>query len=473
MFGIQGNILSSFALLGYIPFTFLLFAFLKPRTAVIYNFLIAWLFLPMAHMPMPGLTDLNKMSLACVGTLLSAFIFDIDTILAFRPKLWDIPILVLCFCPFLSSRHQGYSLYDGLASIAYQTTDWGLPYLIGRLYFTDLKAMRELAVGIVVGGILYVPLVWYEIRMSPQLHRIVYGFTQFDFSQTKRYGGYRPMVFMQTGLSVSMWMTAAALVSFWLWRCKVVDKVLGIKMGWATLILLLTAGADHSVGAIALLGIGIGVLLLTKVTKWSVWALLIALIPVVWMTVRIPPDGWSGQGFEDFVRQYDQRSADSIGVRLHSERKLVDRAMIEPVYGWTGYRFDVDERTGKMLGIPDQMWVIMFGKCGFIGLISMTLAMLLPMPLLIWRIPARYWALPAAAPAAALAMLVSLHMCDMLFNAMVNPIFLLGAGGIVGMTFSLRPTAQPKPMPAHLGQGGSLRGPEMTGLPISGKPASA
>lgn len=286
MFGIQGNLLCSLALLGYIPFTFFLFAFLKPRTAVIYNFLIAWLFLPMAQLHVSGFTDVNKMSLACVGTLLGALVFDIDTVLAFKPKFWDIPVLVLCICPYFSSRHNGYAMYDGLAAIVYQTMDWGLPYLVGRLYFTDLKAMRELAVGIVVGGLLYVPLVWYEIRMSPQLHRIVYGFIQFDFSQTKRYGGYRPMVFMQTGLSVSMWMTAAALVSFWLWRCKVVPKVLGIKMGWVTLILLATAAGDHSVGAIALLGIGMGVLWLTGVTKSSFWALSIALIPVVWMAAQ-------------------------------------------------------------------------------------------------------------------------------------------------------------------------------------------
>jgi hypothetical protein len=473
MFGIQGNIFSTLALLGYIPFIFVLFAFLKPRTAVIYNFLFAWLFLPMAFLSMPGFTSLNKMSLACVGTLLGALTFDIDTVLKFRFKVWDIPILVLCFCPFLSSRHNGYSLYDGFASIAYHTLTWGMPYLVGRLYFNDLKAMRELAVGIVVGGLLYAPLMWYEMRMSPQLHRIVYGFTQFDFSQSKRYGGWRPMVFMQTGLSVATWMSSAAVTAFWLWKTKVVPKVMGIKMGWVTLILVGTSLLDHSVGAVALMFLGMGVLWLTSITKTGAWALAIALIPLVWMAARIPPDFWTGQGFEDFVRQYDKRSADSIHVRLHSERKLVDRALEEPVYGWTGYKFNVNEQTGKILGIPDQMWVIMFGKCGFIGLISMTVAMLLPMPLLMWKIAPRYWGLASTAPAAALAMLVTLHMCDMLFNAMVNPIFLLGAGGIVGMEFSLRVAQRNAAAQAQAARTASMGLAEQRSLPLRGNPASA
>ena len=30
---------------------------------------------------------------------------------------------------------------------------WQLPYLIGRLYFSDAEGLRELAIGIVIGGL--------------------------------------------------------------------------------------------------------------------------------------------------------------------------------------------------------------------------------------------------------------------------------------------------------------------------------
>jgi hypothetical protein len=441
MFGIQGNLFASLALLGYIPFTFVLFALLPSRKAVIFNFIIAWLFLPMSELIMPGMMALNKMSLACVGTMIGTCIFDADVLLAFRPKVWDIPMAVLCLVPYLSARSNGYPAYTGIAAIAYQTLDWGFPYFIGRLYFTDLKAMRELAAGIVIGGILYVPLCWYEIRMSPQLHAMVYGYTPSDFSNTKRYGSYRPIVFMQTGLSVAMWLASAAVTAFWLWYSGAKSKILGMRTGWIALALALSEFGLRSFGAAALMMIGIGVLLLTKYTKLKLWLILLILIPPFWITTRTL-DIWTGQDLEDLVRQVAIGRADSLHTRLVNERKLVDRALLQPYFGWTGAKYNIGRNPKEQLGIPDMMWVIIFGQSGVFALTAMVVSMLLPLSLLMWRIPIRYWHLASAAPAAALAMLVTMHMCDMLFNAMVNPIFLLAAGGVTGMAFCLRDTQQ-------------------------------
>ncbi len=300
----------------------MLFALLPARKAVIYNFIIAWLFLPMSDLPLHGFTDYNKMSAACFGVIVGAFVFDLDTILAFRPSVWDIPMLVWCICPFISSYYNDLGPYDGLSGIAYQMTDWGLPYFIGRIYFNDLKGLRELAHGIILGGLLYVPLVWYEIRMSPQLHRMVYGYTQYEFAQSKRYGGFRPMVFMQHGLAVSMWMTVTAMTAFWLWWSKGIDKVMGIKIGWVALILIVTAGATHSVGAIALMSMAVIVLWLTRITKWSIWIILLTLGPATWIFVRTT-SLWTGEDLVAFIQQYDPRSADSLKIRLRSERVFV------------------------------------------------------------------------------------------------------------------------------------------------------
>jgi hypothetical protein len=444
MFLMRGNLLVPIALFGYIPFCFLLFALLPARKAVIYNFLIAWLFLPMSDLPLHGFTDYNKMSAACFGVLVGALVFDIDTILAFRPTVWDIPMFVWCTCPFISSYFNGLGPYDGLSGIAYQVTDWGLPYFIGRIYFNDLKGLRELAHGIILGGLLYVPLVWFEIRMSPQLHRMVYGYTQYEFAQSKRYGGFRPMVFMQHGLAVSMWMTVTAMTAFWLWWSKSIDRVMGIKMGWVAFILIVTAAATHSVGAIALMSIAVLVLWLTRVTKWSIWIILLTLGPATWIFVRTT-SLWEGTDLVDFIKQYDPRSADSLAIRLRSERVFVARALESPIYGWTGWKlYDINTQEGQH-GVPDQMWIIAFGKYGLIGIISLTVALLIPVLLLAWRIPVRYWSHPGAAPAAALGVLLTQHMSDLCFNAMINPIFILCAGGLTGMAFSLRHAAQQTP----------------------------
>ena len=428
MFGIEGNFFAAFALFAYIPFAFVLFIFLPPRRAVIYDFLVAWLFLPMSHLPLHGFTDLNKMSVACVGTLAAALVFDSPTVFSFRPKVWDIPMLVWCVCPFVSSIGNGWGPYDAFSEVAYQVTSWGLPYFIGRIYFNDLKGLRELAIGIVAGGLVYAPLCWFEIRMSPQLNVWVYGYHQHSFAQTLRYGGYRPMVFMEHGLAVAMWMATASLTAFWLWRCKAVDKVLGVSIGWSSVILIGTTLCLRSVGAEFLMILGLGTLALTGWSKSRVWILLLTLVPPLWITIRVT-NVWDGKNLVEFMQQFDARSAESLGVRFHSEHVLSARALQHPIYGWTPWFFLTHKDNIELHGIPDQLWIIAFGQYGLIGLISVTTSLLAPIWLVASRIPVRYWKQAAAAPPAALAMLLTLHMCDNLFNAMVNPIFIICAGG--------------------------------------------
>ena len=463
MFGIQGNFFAAFALFAYIPFAFFLFVVFPPRKAVIYDFLVAWLFLPMSHLPLHGFTDLNKMSAACVGTLAAAIVFDSATVFSFRPKIWDLPMLIWCICPGISSLCNNLGMYDAVSAVVYQLTSWGLPYFIGRIYFNDLVGLRELAIGIVAGGLIYVPLCWFEIRMSPQLHVWVYGYHQHDFSQAERYGGYRPMVFMAHGLAVAMWMATASLTAFWLWKCKAVDKVLGISMGWASVVLFVTTLALRSVGAECLMMLGIMTLLLSGSTHSRVWILLLTLIPPVWITIRAS-DVWNGRNLVEFVQQYDKRAADSLETRFHSERVLSERASLKPIAGWTPWYFLSAKAVAQQRAIPDQMWLIAFCQFGLIGVISLTVTLLMPIWLVMGRIPLRYWKHPGAAAPAALSMLLTLHMCDNLFNAMINPIFIICAGGLTALNFTFR-------TPAEFAPRRTAKTPSTPSLPFRPSPA--
>lgn len=464
MFGIEGNFFAAFALLTYIPFAIALFMFLPPRKAVIWDFLIAWLFLPMSHLPLHGFTDLNKMSAACVGSLLGALIFDSETVFSFRPRIWDIPMFIWCICPAISSIGNDRGPYDAFSAVAYQVTSWGMPYFVGRVYFNDLKSLRALALAIVAGGLLYVPLCWFEIRMSPQLHVWVYGFHQHDFAQAERYGGYRPMVFMEHGLAVAMWMATAALTAFWLWRCKAQEKIFGISMGWAAVLLIGTSLWLRSVGAECLMILGLGTLIITGATQTRVWILLITLIPPTWIVIRAA-DLWDGKDLIAFLHKHDEHSADSLSVRLHSERVLANRALLSPVYGWTAWFFLTYRANHELHGVPDQLWIIALGQFGLIGLCSVTVALLMPIWLVAWRIPVQYWKTAGAAAPAALGMLLTLHMCDNLFNAMLNPIFIICAGGLTCMNFKFRP--------ADLPARSMVQNPAVPAMPLQRPPATA
>jgi hypothetical protein len=471
MEGFQGNFIALAALLGYIPFVVCLFALLEPRKAVIYGYIVAWLFLPMSHIPLHGFTDYNKMSAAGFGILFSAMIFDMDTVLSFRLSVWDLPMIIWCFCPLLSSLANssvGNALgwYDGIVSIAYQTTRWGLPYFIGRIYFTDLKGLRELAMGIVVGGLLYVPLCWYELRFSPQLHAMVYGFYQYEFAQARRYGGWRPIVFMQHGLAVALWMTSCAVTACWLWWTRTERDVLGIPMGFAVLLLVGTAAALHSVGAAVLLVLGLLVSLATYYTRSAVWIAILSLIPVTYVACRVTGT-WNPQSLAKVIEGQDERSGSSYSYRVVNEEILLKTALKRPIFGWGGWnRFRSEGARNASRGVPDQMWVIALGENGVVGLTAFLISLTLPVFLLLKRIPAAYWRNPGAAAAAAMAVLLALYMWDNLFNAMVNPIFVMGAGALTGMKFSIRPGSQsPVARPVRINERGFA--------PVAPRPAIA
>src|SRR5215213_3754844 len=111
-------------LFGWIPCVLLLFMLLPPRRAVVFSFLAAWLFLPMAGYSVHGLPDYTKMSATALGVLMGALIFDTDRILAFRPRWVDIPMILWCCSPAVSSYLNDLGLYDAMAEIVKQTIIW-------------------------------------------------------------------------------------------------------------------------------------------------------------------------------------------------------------------------------------------------------------------------------------------------------------------------------------------------------------
>ena len=85
---------------------------------------------------------------------------------------------------------------------------------------------------------------------------------------------------------------------------------------------------------------------------------------------------------------------------------------------------------GKDIAVTDGYWIIIFGLNGFVGLISMTLTMLLPVVLFLARFPIERWNQPGLAPVAVIATIVDLFLIDCLVNAMPNVIYVIAAGGL-------------------------------------------
>jgi hypothetical protein len=53
-----------------------------------------------------------------------------------------------------------------------------IPFYLGAALFNERDTLRDLMKAFVVGGLVYLPLVVFELRASPQLHAWVYGYHQ-------------------------------------------------------------------------------------------------------------------------------------------------------------------------------------------------------------------------------------------------------------------------------------------------------
>ncbi len=427
------------ALYGFLPFVALVFAFLSPTRAVLVSYLAGWLFLPVASIELLGVFDYSKDTAVPLVIFLAVVLFDSRRVLSFRLRAFDLPMLVLCAAPLASSLSNGLGWYDGISGMSYQTIMWGLPYLTGRLYFTSSEGLRQLAVGVLIGGLIYVPLCLWELRMSPQLHHIVYGFHQHSFLQTVRGGGYRPMVFLNHGLMLGLWMSAASLVGLALWATGVQRRVLGLPSGLAAALLVVTTVLCNSFGSLILLIGGILLLVLLRKTRSSVPMAALLCVPLVYVGARVSGD-WSGEGLVTLVSQVNAERAHSLSVRLEAEEELRVRALEQPIFGWAGWdrsfgtrTSDVrDSRQGERV-LVDSLWIIVFGRYGFVGLGAVLLALLLPVVALWRRWPPRLWTQPGAAVPWVLAVVLTLFAVDNLFNDMLNPVYLLIAGGLCGL----------------------------------------
>ena len=223
------NFLALISLYIWLPIVVYIFVTRPPQRAVVVAFIFAWLFLPNLSWRFTGIPDYSKVSATVFGVLMCVFLFDLPRLTMLRPRWFDLPMIINCLCPFAASISVGDGAYDGLSAILAQSIWWGFPYLIGRIYFSDLAGLRQLAVGIAMGGLIYMPLCLFELRMSPILETWVYGIYQLGAGF--RYGGFRPKVFLATGLELGMWMTCSTLIVQRLWACGTVKTVRGVSLG--------------------------------------------------------------------------------------------------------------------------------------------------------------------------------------------------------------------------------------------------
>jgi len=430
------NFFAYFMLCVWLPVTLVACMFWNPRRVVLGSVLLGWLFLPMFRIQFVGFVDIDKIGVTSMAALLGMIVFLPHRLLAVRWCVWDFVMLVWCLAPMASSLSNNLGFYDGLSASYGNVVRWGLPYLLGRACFGQVEGRHELALAIVLGGLIYVPLCLYEMRMSPQLHNYVYGSHQHHFIQTKRMGGWRPVVFMQHGLAVSIWMATSTAMVIWLWL-RGRRSVFSIRMGWAVLVLIALTLFCRSMGAMIIFVASIAVLLSCNYLRSLRPVLWMAAIPPLYMLLRVAFD-WRVEGFINAVAAISEVHAGSLETRIRADALIVAQALERPIFGWGGWW-----RYNEAGVTPDTLWAITLGKYGFVGLLSLFGALAGIPAAAIWS--KRRWSVDRveAIPLVGLAVVAAMYANDALWNNMISVMCPLILGSLAAVSREPDPVLYP------------------------------
>ena len=419
------------------PFVSLFFfTKLKPHCAVLATVIGGVLFLPMANYNLPGLPAYSKVTVIAMSLVFAGRVSGKRRLFSYDFSKYDLPMILFCLCPVPTSIANGLGFYDGISGMLTQTLLWGVPYAAGRVYFKNTEALKDLCFYIILGGLLYVPLCLYEIRMSPQLSNMIYGIFPHSFAQHVRGGSYRPIVFMQHGLMISLWMAISTYVTFWFWRSNLIKHFNGLPISLCFWVMLLTTILCKSVNGFFVLFISCSLYLGSSVIKLRTSLLLVLYVIPLYLIFRLN-NIITTDDVVLFVSKFvDSARSGSLEIRLVQEDLFIEKALLRPFLGWGGYGrgWPMDPDSGrKMVQMIDSLWLITFSSKGFLGLISLYSMMLVgpfqAVKFVKHKGKLNEWS--TLCPLA-LALAVVFFMIDMLLNGMINSIYILISGALLG-----------------------------------------
>jgi hypothetical protein len=432
------------AFIAWIPISLFCFRRYPVRPAILINFIAGWALLPSASyvpdnvvfpywilgLSLPSGYFITKASILGFTGLLGVLLVDRKVFSRFRLGFWDFPMLFWGAVPLLSKIANPQSLTSGLRSSVYQLLAWGVPYLLGRLYFSDIQSLRVAAQAFVIAGLAYVPICLIEVVTGPQIYAAVYGYEPYRWVGAQRYLGFRPIGMLEDGNQLGMWMATSALIALGLWSFRFVDRILGIPIRIVVAILFGATLVCQSAGSVVLLLAFTPFIVLRRRSSPRFFALLLLLgisglgalrlANVVSLHSLVAHNALA----DSAARLLRKANRGSFGWRLSQDERYVDAALQTPILG-TG-EWDWWKGTSSR---PWGLWMLTFGMYGILGLLALESLLLIPV--------ARAICFPRARPSPddhsphfifAAAILMS-TIDSFLNSAMILPI-LLAVGGL-------------------------------------------
>ncbi len=315
--------------------------------------------------------------------------------------------------------------YDYSSAMLGEFLDLYLPFSIGQRVFFSERALTDLLRVLTTCALIYAPLMLFEVRMSPQLHMWIYGFYPSEFQQAMRGSGFRPIVFMNHGLSVAGWMFGCVCAALALGRAHIhlryVPARARVYVNWALLVLTKSMGPLIYAGAATFFRF-------RSSRSGARFVLLVMLVVAVYPVLRAENVFPTERVLATFAKVSAERTR-SLKFRFDNEDILLRHAMERPAFGWGTFgRNQVYDEWGRVETVTDGEWIIVLGCFGYAGHVTFFTLLLMPL----WRYVRRRRYMPERARAlcGGLAVLLALFLLDLLPNSRSDYLSVMYAGAL-------------------------------------------
>jgi len=430
----------TFVLLSWPLVSIILFRALGRPKGLVWSVVVGFLLLPEAFtFDFPALPPFGKPDSIALGALLG--VLCTRDMAEPRPMadpfvrgLLTAILLLLIAAPFATMLTNRDGFVIGLAYFAPVTLwdvqshlvdalIWLVPFFLARRYLYSPQMHREVLKGMVAAALFYALLALYEVRMSPQLNSMFYGYFPHAWNQHIRPGGFRPVVFLNHGLELGFFLMTAVLAAIGLFRTA--RRETAAIFFCAGLFLFAVLSVSQNLGGLVLCVLfGAAAFLLT----FRIHIRIAVVVAILFTLYPLTRDAYIQPLLAAAERVSEDRHG-SLEFRFNNEDLLVERAFERPLAGWGPRgRWTIHDERGEGISVSDGIWIIELGKwgwMGFLGLFGLVMA-----PLFLMCRAAR--ALPPDKVTTVMVLMVAANLIYMIPNSTLSPVGWLVIGALAG-----------------------------------------
>lgn len=372
----------SYFMLAIWPITVLYCYSTRPvQKATLWSILGGFMFLPVkTNIDLPLIPPLDKYSIPVLSSLICCRYIAKKRIVYFdNTGGFSLLVIMIFLTPYITVLNNKEVVFVGGGILNGLTNHDALsmiidrflliaPFFIGRNFFRRYEDQVLLFKALIVGGLIYTLFILVEVRMSPQFHNWVYGYFPHSFAQQKRFGGFRPVVFIGHGLEVAFFMALVLISSVGLWTTR--NLVSKLKSQYLIIYILFILFICKSVASFIYGVFGWLVVFMMSIKRVIYVALMLASLAIGYPFMSIT-NVFPHQAIVELANEYYEERASSLEFRFDNEAALLEHANHKAFFGWGGWgRNLIYNEFGRNTSIIDGNWILIFGQFGWVGFLT-------------------------------------------------------------------------------------------------------